>query len=44
MRTPPARTDVLITGFGPAGAALALLLDRLGVTAVVVDRATATDG
>ena len=40
MTSPPIRTDVLIVGFGPAGAALATLLDRYGVATVVVDKAT----
>lgn len=40
MTSLPTRTDVLIVGMGPAGAALATLLDRYGVATVVVDKAT----
>ena len=40
MNSLPTRTDVLIAGFGPAGAALATLLDRYGVATIVVDKAT----
>ena len=40
MNSLPTRTDVLIVGFGPAGAALATLLDRYGIATVVVDKAT----
>lgn len=34
----PAETDVLIVGYGPAGAALAALLGRYGVRTLVIDK------
>jgi 3-(3-hydroxy-phenyl)propionate hydroxylase len=34
----PAETDVLVVGFGPVGAALAALLGRQGVQALVIDK------
>ncbi|HET9693021.1 MAG TPA: FAD-dependent monooxygenase, partial [Steroidobacteraceae bacterium] len=39
MTSIPTRTDVLVVGMGPAGAALATLLGRYGVATVVVDKA-----
>ncbi len=40
MNPLPNRTDVLVVGMGPAGAALAMLLERYGVQTVIVDKAT----
>ena len=39
MTTIPTRTDVLVVGYGPVGAALAALLGGYGVRTLVVDRA-----
>ena len=39
MATIPTRTDVLVVGYGPVGAALAALLGGYGVRTLVVDRA-----
>lgn len=36
----PSRVDVLISGFGPTGAALANLLGRYGIATLVVDKAS----
>lgn len=36
--TPPSQTDVLIVGFGPAGATLANLLGQYGIATVVIDK------
>ncbi|WP_410211434.1 bifunctional 3-(3-hydroxy-phenyl)propionate/3-hydroxycinnamic acid hydroxylase [Aquirhabdus sp.] len=36
----PDKTDILIVGYGPVGAALAALLGRYGVQALVIDKAT----
>ena len=38
MATIPTRTDVLVVGYGPVGAALAALLGGYGVRTLVVDR------
>ncbi len=35
----PSRVDVLVTGFGPVGAALCALLGRYGVSTLVIDKA-----
>lgn len=40
MTALPDRTDVLVVGLGPVGAALATLLERYGIETVVVDKAT----
>lgn len=40
MRTAALRTEVLIVGYGPVGAAIAALLGRYGIRALVVEKAT----